>query len=183
MPRTPAVIPLVSPSLEPAHIGVAGPSAPVLGSDGTVAPPVRLRIPAIGVDAPVDPVGLNGDGTVQVPADWMRAGWYDKGPAPGHNGPAVILGHLDSDTGPALFWHLPSLRPGDTITIDRQDGSEVRFQVRSSTSYSSTSAFPTEAVYGATPDPELRLITCAGTWLEAQGRYSENLIVFATMTR
>jgi sortase (surface protein transpeptidase) len=145
-----------------------------------VPQPTELRIPAIGVDAPVVPLGRNPDGTAQVPATVSLAGWYDLGPKPGQLGPAVILGHVDSRTGPGIFYRLRSLLPGDVVTV--LSGSQVlHFVVSHLVSYSKD-AFPTAAVFGPTPDAELRLVTCSGPFDVSTGHYVDNLVVFAIRT-
>jgi sortase (surface protein transpeptidase) len=132
------------------------------------------------VDTALGRLDLNSDGTIQVPADFNQAGWYARGPAPGETGPAVVLGHLDSYTGPAIFARLGSLRPGAEVVVLREDGSQLRFLVDRVASFSSDS-FPTDQVYGATPGPALRLITCGGSFNVARARYSQNVVAFATL--
>ncbi|MFJ8041338.1 class F sortase [Kitasatospora sp. NPDC096147] len=148
---------------------------------GSVAPPVRLRIPAIGVDAPVSASGLNPDGSVEVPPMDRpeRVGWYRNGPAPGQTGPAVLLGHLDTRKGPAVFHRLPQLTPGARIELRREDGSTVVFRVRELKQYPKD-AFPTDLVYGDTDTAQLRLITCGGA-LGGDGHYKDNIIVLADL--
>lgn len=146
-----------------------------------VPAPVRLTIPSIGVDAALLRLDMNPDGTIQVPSDFNAPGWYGRGPAPGGEGAAVILGHLDSYTGPAVFWGLSSLRPGDLVRIRREDGSEVRFTIQRTQSYS-VDSFPSFEVYGATSGPELRLITCAGTYSRSRGQYLSNVVAFAALS-
>jgi sortase (surface protein transpeptidase) len=143
------------------------------------SPPVRVEIPAIGVSSSLVRLGLNPDGTMQVPGDYQVAGWFTGGPQPGQLGPAVIAGHVDSKTGPAVFYRLRELRPGDQIRVVRADRRVVRFRVDSLASYPKQS-LPDEEVYGATIAPVLRLITCAGTFDRAQRSYRENLVVSAT---
>jgi sortase (surface protein transpeptidase) len=169
-------MPVTTPVLRPLDPG-AGPPAPGPAAGGGV-PPVRIRIPGIGIDSTLARLGLNADGTVEVPPDFRQAGWYTKGPSPGDLGPAVILGHLDSATGPAVFARLSSLRSGDQVLITREDGSQLRFVVDRVLSVS-VDAFPTDQVYGVTPDPALRLITCGGTYSLARGRYLSNVVAFA----
>ena len=169
-------MPVATPVLHPLDAAV-GPPAPG-PADGAGVPPVRIRIPRIGVDSTLARLGLNPDGTVQVPPDFHQAGWYTKGPAPGDLGPAVILGHLDSATGPAVFARLSSLRAGDEVLITREDGSQLRFVVERVLSFP-VDTFPTDQVYGVTPDPALRLITCGGTYSLARGRYLSNVVAFA----
>jgi sortase (surface protein transpeptidase) len=142
------------------------------------SPPVRLEIPAIGVSPPLVRLGLNSDGTMQVPGDFQVAGWFTGGPQPGQLGPAVIAGHVDSRTGPAVFYRLRDLRPGDQIRVVRADRLVVHFRVESLASYPKRS-LPDEAVYGATTAPALRLITCAGTFDRARHSYRDNLVVSA----
>ena len=168
------------PTLRPLDPTVGGPPGPPAPAQPHGAPPARLRIPSIGVDTALGRLDLNSDGTIQVPADFNQAGWYARGPAPGETGPAVVLGHLDSYTGPAIFARLGSLRPGAEVVVLREDGSQLRFLVDRVASFSSDS-FPTDQVYGATPGPALRLITCGGSFNVARARYSQNVVAFATL--
>jgi sortase (surface protein transpeptidase) len=140
---------------------------------------VRVEIPAIGVSSSLVRLGLNPDRTMQVPGDFQVAGWFTGGPQPGQLGPAVIAGHVDSRTGPAVFYRLRDLRPGDQIRVVRADRRVVRFEVDSLASYPKRS-LPSEAVYGATTAPVLRLITCAGTFDRSSRSYRDNLVVSAT---
>jgi sortase (surface protein transpeptidase) len=142
------------------------------------SPPVRVEIPAIGVSSPLVRLGLNPDGTMQVPGDFQVAGWFTGGPQPGQLGPAVIAGHVDSGTGPAVFYRLRDLRPGDQVRVVRADRLVVRFRVESLARYPKDS-LPDAAVFGATTAPVLRLITCAGTFDRARRSYRENLVVSA----
>jgi hypothetical protein len=159
--------------------GAPGPPATASGSSpGPV--PVRIRIPKLGIDATLGLVGLRTDGTIEVPLDSNQPAWYTGGPAPGMTGPAVIVGHLDSATGPAIFRWLATLRPGDPIAVTREDGSVLAFRVTAVGDYPSAQ-FPTDAVYGATANPQLRLITCAGTWDRLAQQYTHNVVVFAVL--
>jgi Sortase domain len=142
------------------------------------SPPVRLEIPAIGVVSSLVRLGINPDGTMQVPGDFQVAGWFTGGPQPGQLGPAVIAGHVDSRTGPAVFYRLRDLRPGDQVRVVRADRRVIGFEVESLTSYPKQD-LPDEAVYGATTAPSLRLITCAGTFDRASRSYRDNLVVSA----
>jgi Sortase domain len=151
------------------------PTAPGAGS-----PPVRLAIPAIGVMTPLVRLGLDPDGGMAVPADFGRAGWFTGGPAPGQVGPSVIAGHVDSRSGPAVFYRLRELRPGQAILVDRADGGRLRFVVEQARSYPKA-GFPTEAVFGPVPAAALRLITCGGDFDRARGSYRDNLVVFARL--
>jgi sortase (surface protein transpeptidase) len=144
------------------------------------SPPVHIAIPAIGVSAAVVRLGLNPDGSLQVPGDFDVTGWFTGGPAPGETGPAVIAGHIDSRHGPAVFYRLRELRPGQEITVGRRDGSRVRFAVDGVAQYPKDD-FPTKAVFGPSPDPLLRLITCGGAYDRSQRSYRDNVVVTARL--
>lgn len=143
-----------------------------------MASPAWLTIPAIGVNTALVRLGLTAGGALQAPSDWSAAGWYTGSPRPGAIGPAVIAGHIDTRTGPAVFYRLASLRRGDTVYVRRADGTLVVFGVTRVETYLK-SAFPTQAVYDPTPDAELRLITCGGTFDASTGSYLSNVIVYA----
>jgi Sortase domain len=153
-----------------------------VAAPGASSEPVRLEIPAIGVGAPLLRLGLEPDGAMQVPGDFARAGWFAEGPAPGQVGPSVIAGHVDSKTGPAVFYRLRDLRPGDPVVVERADGGRLRFLVERSRSYPKR-MFPTQEVFGPVPVAALRLITCGGEFDRARGSYRENLVVFARLDR
>jgi sortase (surface protein transpeptidase) len=142
--------------------------------------PVRVEIPRIGVASALDRLGRAPDGTVQEPTRWAVAGWYTPGTRPGDPGSAVILGHVDSKRGPAVFFRLRELRRGDMVTIRRADGSSVRFVVERTEQYLKD-RFPTDEVYYPTLIPALRLVTCSGEFNATVGRYRSNVIVFATL--
>lgn len=144
--------------------------------------PRRLRIPKLGVDTLLEQLGRRTDRTVEVPRNWQRAGWYREGPRPGEPGSAVVLGHVDSPQGPAVFSGLARLPRGARIHIDRADGSTVTFRVTRVEEHL-RSDFPTELVYLPTLDRELRLITCAGRYIRSRGGYQSNVVVFATASR
>ena len=173
--RPEAVPPAPPPSIRPGH---GTPAATV--ARRPAPPPVRIEIPAIGVSAAVIRLGLNRDGSMQVPADFGLTGWFTGGPAPGETGPAVIAGHIDSRTGPAVFYRLRELRAGDRINVARADGTTVRFAVDSVVRYPKQ-AFPTEAVFGPAPEPLLRLITCGGTFDRSRGSYRDNIVITARL--
>jgi sortase (surface protein transpeptidase) len=139
---------------------------------------VRVRIPAIGVDARLIRLGLDRSGALEVPQDWSEAGWYTGGPRPGEPGPAVIAGHVDSTSGPAVFYRLGALQRGATIRIARRDGTAVTFRVARVARWPKAT-FPTRLVYGPTSRPALRLITCGGAFDKASGHYVDDTIVFA----
>ena len=144
------------------------------------ARPVRLQIPAIAVSTPLVPLGRLPDGSIEVPHDWNTAGWYDRGPRPGQPGPAVILGHVDSKTGPAVFYRLRALRPRDIVRVSLADGRILVFRVQRVERYPKNE-FPTQAVYFPTLNRELRLITCGGEFDYARGSYRDNIVVYATL--
>ena len=143
-----------------------------------VANPVGVRIPAIGVDADIVPLGLLPDGSIDVPSDFDQTGWWVDGPEPGEPGPAVILGHVDSRRGPAVFFDVGNLEPGDVVNVDRADGTVASFVVDRVEQHPKND-FPTDAVYGPTPDPVLRLVTCGGVFNRDRRSYEDNIIVFA----
>jgi hypothetical protein len=146
--------------------------------------PLSLSIPRIGVQTKVMSLGLKSDGTVALPPLQRNApaGWYKYLVTPGEPGPAVILGHVDSaKDGPAVFYRLRELRPGDRLSVGRADGSTAIFTVRSVAKYPKN-RFPTDAVYGPVPDAELRLVTCGGSFDAVRHRYRDNIVVFASLT-
>ncbi|MFG3700048.1 class F sortase [Micromonospora sp. NPDC047620] len=168
------------PAADGADPDVAGGAATGLAR----STPTTISIPRIGVDAPIMSLSTNPDGTVQVPPleQAQRAGWYEPGPSPGEVGNAVIVGHVDSaEIGPAVFFSLGALQPGDTITVTRKDGQQVTFTVESVKAYPKTE-FPTEQVYGPSDGPGLRVVTCGGVFDEAARSYPDNVVVFASMT-
>ena len=143
--------------------------------------PVRLRIPAIGVDAPVQPLIVDQNGVLPPPDTNEGTGWWRDGPEPGERGPAVIAGHLDSYRGPGVFLRLTGLTSGDRIIVDRLDGTTAVFTTQRIERHDKN-AFPTDAVYGDTPDAQLRLITCGGEFDYQDRRYLDNIIVYAIRT-
>jgi len=154
------------------------PGAPALPA----SPPVRIRIPAIGVDAPLTGLGLDAGGHLATPPVDRpgTAGWYSGGPTPGAAGAAVIAGHVDNAHGPAVFYGLGALHAGDTVDIERRDHRTAEFTVDGIEVYSRT-GFPSRLVYGPTGNPELRVITCGGGYTRATG-YLGNVVVFAHLT-
>jgi LPXTG-site transpeptidase (sortase) family protein len=155
-------------------------AAPKAASGRQMPRPVRIVIPAIAVSAPVIPLHLNRNRTLQVPKSFSQTGWFVGGPEPGENGAAVIVGHVDSKSGPAVFYRLRALRRGDVIKVVLKNKSTVRFVVRS-TRKVPKKRFPTKLVYGKTKDPTLRLITCDGRFDRSTGHYVDNHLVFASI--
>jgi hypothetical protein len=146
------------------------------------SPPARLWIPAIGVSSELVRLGLQDDGSLQVPSDFSVAGWWVGGASPGEKGPAVIVGHVDSGAGPAVFYRLQQLRPGDVVWVAREDHADVRFVVQRLERVPKA-RFPTRAVYGPQPEAALRLVTCGGAFDRSTGHYVDNVIVFAAAAR
>jgi hypothetical protein len=142
--------------------------------------PVRIEIAQLGVSAPVTRLGLNKDGTVQVPPlqDHNLAGWYTGSVTPGQSGSSVILGHVDSYDGASVFYAIKNLKPGDLVKVVRADGSTAVFAVDGVQKVAKV-AFPSDAVYGNTAYPSLRLITCGGPFDAATGEYQDNIVVYA----
>lgn len=155
------------------------PVAPAAQADEQVADPVRVRVPAVGIDAAVGPLFVDDNGVLPPPESFDATGWWHDGPEPGEAGPAVIAGHVDSYRGPAVFFHLDDITTGDKIFVDRADGSTVTF-VAHRTERHPKDEFPTEAVYGDTSQTALRLITCGGDFDDEDRRYLDNIIVYAT---
>lgn len=182
-------------AVEPSTATPSQPSAAAGGMESAPAdpppltlppsPPQRLRIPAIGVDSTLQALGLNPDGTLQVPAPgphYDEAAWFDGSPTPGELGPSVVEGHIDSaKNGPSVFFRLGAVRPGQQVAITRADGSTAVFTIRAVRRYPKDN-FPTETVYGDTDHAALRLITCGGTFDRATGNYRDNTVVFADLT-
>ncbi|HLG90992.1 MAG TPA: class F sortase [Candidatus Saccharimonadales bacterium] len=142
--------------------------------------PESLIIPDISIVAPIVMVGQQADGAMEVPKRFDVGGWYKYSPLPGSVGPAVIVGHVDSKDGPAIFWRLKELKPGQFVYIKRTDGKSVKFRV-ASVRHFDQDKFPTNEVYGNIDYPGLRLITCGGWFDRSIGRYTQNTVVFATV--
>jgi sortase (surface protein transpeptidase) len=147
--------------------------------DDGAGPPTRVRIPALKVTSPLEPLALDGAGQLTSPQDFGKAGWYADGVAPGDAGPAVIAGHVDSKTGPAVFYGLGQLTRGTLVEIER-DGTWLEFRVTAVERYAKAD-FPSAKVYGPTPDAELRLITCGGVFDKAHNSYRDNVVVYAVL--
>jgi sortase (surface protein transpeptidase) len=145
------------------------------------SPPIRVEIPSIGVSSRLVRLGLNADGTMEVPRDHGLAGWFTGGAMPGRDGPAVIAGHVDSERGPAVFYRLRDLGRGDTIRVQRARGDWLAFEVTATARYAKAE-FPTEAVFGPVTGPVLRLVTCGGAFDRSSGHYLDNLVVTAHPT-
>ncbi|MFA1551124.1 class F sortase [Actinomadura chokoriensis] len=188
---------LLTAGLTAVGLGLRGPGGPPqppawaatarpVDHGGPVLPrslPVRVAIPSIGVSAPLIRLGLDADGSVQVPAADRpgEAGWYDRGPTPGERGAAVLLGHVDSPKGAAVFYDLGRLRPGHRVEVTRADGRVAVFTVES-VERVAKDRFPTGRVYGPLDHAGLRLVTCGGSFDRAARSYRDNIIVYAAET-
>jgi sortase family protein len=160
----------------PSGLRAAAPSA----TAATVPRPTGLVIPAIGVRTKLIRLGITTSGQLQVPANAAVAGWYTGSPRPGGTGSAVIAGHIDSVSGPGVFFRLRELRPGDLVYVQRRHGPMAVFRVTAVRKVLK-SRFPTAAVYDPVPNAQLRLITCGGTFDPATGHYLSNVVVFAVL--
>lgn len=157
------------------------PSVAAVPAEVEVVRPVRLVIPDLDLDTKLITLGVEEDRTVEVPADPDRAGWFRRGPAPGSIGSSVILGHVDSVEGPAVFAELSELDPGAKITVRLADGSDVSFTVHSVKTYANEE-FPARKVYGSHGRSELNLVTCGGDYDADRGGYQANVVVNARLT-
>jgi hypothetical protein len=179
-PRGPAI---PTPDRIDTGLGGAARSAPAGAprppAAGQVGRPVLVAAPAIDLLARVTPVGLEAGGAMQVPAS-DRAGWYDLGPRPGQPGPAVLAGHLDSGSGPAVFFRLRELGPGDEVVVTDERGTARTFTVER-VQRSPKAALPVSSIWAPTPTAALRLVTCAGAYDRAGGGYQDNLVLYATL--
>jgi hypothetical protein len=173
-PATPAAAPTAAVTI--AH---AAPTVPApLSMAASV--PVRVQIPAIDVDSPLMDLGVQDDGTMEVPAEGFPAGWFTEAPTPGELGPAVLAGHVDWGGSPGVFYDLRDVVAGDEITVSRADGSDAVFRVSEVGQYAKD-AFPTGAVYGDLDHAGLRVITCGGDFDHAAHSYEDNTVVFADL--
>ncbi|TQK19983.1 sortase (surface protein transpeptidase) [Microbacterium sp. SLBN-154] len=141
-------------------------------------PPARVSVPSISLDEPLIDLGLNTDGSMQVPTDFDEVGWFTGGGRPGGTGPVVIAGHVDSPTGPAVFVRLRDVQVGDLVEVVDTAGTAHAYVVTETMDYPK-SAFPTAAVFGAVVTDELRLITCGGVFDQNAGSYVDNRVVYA----
>lgn len=173
-----------SPSATPSQTSSATQSTPASTSEfGPImgpSSPVSLVIPSIGVRTKgIVDLKLDKSGKLEAPTEFAKAGWYAGGPTPGEFGPAVIGAHVDSKSGPAVFYRLGSLKKGAAVSVVRKDGSTARFVVDRVARYAKAD-FPTATVYGDTKGrAELRLITCGGAFDQSSGHYVDNIVAFA----
>ncbi len=174
------VLPSPGPPARPAPLSPAPVTADV-AAPVTAAAPTRLRIPSLGIDSPLARLGVDAAGALVPPEDFGQAGWFADGIVPGEVGPAVVAGHVDSRTGPAVFFRLADLAAGDDVLVERGNGTTAHFVVTHVDRYAKD-AFPTEEVYGPTQDAQLRLITCGGDFDRSARSYVDNVVVFARLT-
>ncbi|MFI6864446.1 class F sortase [Streptomyces sp. NPDC050421] len=192
----------IAPSADdkpPAPLAAAAPAAPAPASSAAAAVPrqaspspspaapalsrsvpTRLKIPAIAVDAPFTPLSIGASGRLDAPPpnDTNLVGWFKGGVTPGERGAAIVAGHVDTKTGPAVFLQLRFLQPGSTVDITRTDGTVATFKVDTVETFSKAK-FPDKRVYADTPDARLRLITCGGNYDKKAKDYEDNVVVFA----
>jgi LPXTG-site transpeptidase (sortase) family protein len=142
--------------------------------------PVDVKIPKIGVRSGIEQLATDAKGVLVPPKEPAEAGWFAAGTQPGDPGPAVIAGHVDSKTSAAVFTRLGELKRDDEVMVKDKAGATIRFRVDEVVTYPKD-GFPTDAVYGPTPDVQLRLITCGGEFDEDRGHYRDNLIVYASV--
>jgi sortase (surface protein transpeptidase) len=164
----------------PAPVVEAPPAAPSAAPSADRSTPLELRIPAIGVSTSMTELGLNPDNTVEVPTDFQQAGWFEPGPAPGQPGSAVILGHVDSYRGPAVFFRLRSLHPGDAVEVRLADGAVAHFAVTAVETYLKDQ-FPAERVYGPHGNSALQLVTCGGEFDRKARSYLSNIVAYTSL--
>lgn len=192
-PAIPVTPPSVSGSSEPAADGAPSAPAPP-AADGETIPalpgradppversaPLSLRVPAIGLTVSLSQLGLNSDGTVEVPSDFQQAGWFRLGPSPGQVGSAVILGHVDSYQGPAVFFELRSLQAGDQVNVTLGDGAVAHFVVDTVAMYPKEQ-FPAEQVYASHGYSALQLVTCGGEFDTSSRSYLSNVVAYTSL--
>jgi len=182
-----------TPALRPVAAGVAAlpvPTGPIVAppqsAAAQVAGPVSLTIPLIGVKTNLITLGLARGGSMQVPISTTVAGWYTGSPRPGAVGSSIIVGHVDgrvdSTEARGVFFRLNTLKAGDDVYVKRADGTTAEFRVTEVQTYLKDH-FPTQTVYGPTPDAELRLITCGGAFDSVSRHYLSNIVVYAAQVR
>lgn len=142
--------------------------------------PVRLRIPAIKLDAVVERVGLLENGQMGVPSDDTKVGWFELGYQPGWKGNAAMAGHIDNKRGPAVFYYLKRLKPGDMVYVEDAEGKELAFTVTDVVQYKTEEA-PLEEIFGPSEVPRLNLITCSGKYDPVTTEHSHRLVVFTEL--
>ena len=187
-PVTPAAAPAAKAKASATHVRKpAADDFKSVRTYKTVAAPKRVRIPAIDVSTPpLEPLGRvvhpgpdQPKDAIQLPTQPQDAGWFKDGPRPGQPGPAVVIGHVDWDHSPAVFFRLREMKPGEAVYVDRADGSTQEFTVTQVRQVAKDD-FPTADVYAPDLESSLRLITCGGKFDYTTGNYLDNVIVFAS---
>jgi LPXTG-site transpeptidase (sortase) family protein len=145
-----------------------------------VSRPTRIRIPSLNVDANIIDLGLQSDGTMQVPPDAKDAGWYTRSPSPGETGPSVVVAHVNWKGTDGPFAHIDQLKAGDTVDVEHDNGTVATFTVDRVETFPKDD-YPSDQVYADTADPELRMITCGGSFDTAAHSYRDNVVVFAKL--
>jgi sortase (surface protein transpeptidase) len=155
-------------------------AAPAESLQLSASEPTRVRIPALGVESRIMELGLQRDGSMEVPPGAYPVGWYDGSPTPGQLGPSVLAGHVDWEGERGAFYGLRELVAGDKVVIERADGTVATFRVDRVEEHAKDD-FPTDEVYGDLDHAGLRLITCGGSFDEDSGDYLDNVIVFGSL--
>jgi Sortase domain len=175
---------LPPPAPSAAAIKSAAPQSPTLPMVAALSTarsvPTTLWVPAIGLAVSLSTLGLNADGSVQVPSNITQPGWFRLGPTPGQVGSAVILGHVDNYTGPGVFFNLRTLAAGDRVYVTLTDGDTAQFAVNSVAMYSKPQ-FPAERVYASHGSSALQLVTCGGVFDHQTGSYLSNIVVYTSL--
>ncbi len=172
-----------TPVHKPTPTFATTPAVPAVTATPPISSPSRLLIPSIGVDAPVENIGVLSNGDLATPTQnpWGGVGWYHLGPHPGQNGSAVIAGHLDRPGGaPAVFWNLRNMQAGDIVTVMAGKSAPLRFRVTQVASYAPDQA-PLQEIFGNSGGKYLNLITCAGDWIPTQHQTTLRLVVYTTL--
>lgn len=173
-PLAPSTAPATLPATLSATLPTTTPAAPE-----PVPVPVELNVPSLGVVAPVDPVGVEPDGSMTIPADGARVGWYRFGPAPGAEGSAVLAGHVDTRAGgPGALFALQDLAPGDELLVRRTDGTVAPFTVVGRETITKA-ALPTDVIFDRAGPPRLTVVTCGGPFIEQTRSYRDNVVITA----
>ena len=157
-----------------------GPAVTTTAPGLAASVPTTVSIPSIGVESHLITLGQNADGSVEVPKNFQTAGWYNGSVTPGQTGPSVIVGHVDSDSGPGVFFRLGALKPGDRVVVGRADGTTATFAITGVREYTKNQ-FPTVEVYGNTTVPALRLVTCGGAFDNTTKHYLSNVVAFGQL--
>ncbi len=180
----PAPTGTVTATAEPVVVSapVDVPMAAQPANAGRAAPPVQLTIPQLQIDQSLIGLRVKPNRELEVPSDYNDIGWWSTGPAPGDAGAALLVGHVDSKEGPAVFYRLSSLKKGDRISVRRADGRTVTFAVTGSRSFAKDN-FPDKLVYRTAGKPSLHLVTCGGVYDRETGDYSNNTVVFADLVK